>query len=187
MSATLLTLKETAMRIGELCSVKWTNINVEKCTITCNQPEKNSNPRIFKVSTKLIGMIQALPHDCEKVFGASTKTSKEWNSIYRRNDLQKNLNNPRLKEIKFHTFRHWKATMEYHETRDPWHVKKFLGHKKLQNTELYIHIEETIFNAQSSEYHLKVAETAKEACELLEVGFEYVTEMEGKKLFRKRK
>jgi len=34
---------------------------------------------------------------------------------------------------------------------------------------------------------VKFAETVKEACELLEVGFEYVTEMESKKLFRKRK
>jgi len=30
-------------------------------------------------------------------------------------------------------------------------------------------------------------ETVKEACELLEVGFEYVTDMDGKTLFRKRK
>ena len=60
-------------------------------------------------------------------------------------------------------------------------------HKNLQNTELYIHIEETLFNEQNSEYHVKLAETVKEACELLEVGFEYVTDMEGKKLFRKRK
>jgi len=77
--------------------------------------------------------------------------------------------------------------MEYHKTRDPWHVKKLLWHKSVQNTELYIHIEEALFNEQNSEYHVKFAETVKEACELLEVGFEYVTEMESKKLFRKRK
>ena len=44
-----------------------------------------------------------------------------------------------------------------------------------------------IFNDQSSEYHVKLAETVKEACTLLEVRFEYVTDMDGKKLFRKRK
>lgn len=32
-----------------------------------------------------------------------------------------------------------------------------------------------------------VAESLEEACKLLEVGFEYVTDMEGKKVFRKRK
>ncbi len=33
----------------------------------------------------------------------------------------------------------------------------------------------------------KVAETLEEACELVEAGFEFVTDMEGKKIFRKRK
>jgi hypothetical protein len=77
--------------------------------------------------------------------------------------------------------------MEYHKTRDPWQVKKLLGHNCLQNTELYIHVENALLNDENSEYHVKLAETVKEACELLEVGFEYVTDMDGKKLFRKRK
>jgi hypothetical protein len=34
---------------------------------------------------------------------------------------------------------------------------------------------------------VKAAANIEEACRLLEVGFEYVTDMEGKKLFRKRK
>ncbi len=39
----------------------------------------------------------------------------------------------------------------------------------------------------SEEFHVKVAETLDEACKLVEVGFEYVTDMDGNKLFRKRK
>ena len=37
------------------------------------------------------------------------------------------------------------------------------------------------------DYDVKIAETLEEACKLLQVGFEYVTDMDGKKLFRKRK
>ena len=77
--------------------------------------------------------------------------------------------------------------MEYHKTHDPWHVKKLLGHKSLQSTEIYINIEQAIFNEQDDEFHVKVASTLEEACKLLEIGFEFVTDMEGKKLFRKRK
>jgi hypothetical protein len=33
----------------------------------------------------------------------------------------------------------------------------------------------------------KIAATLDEACKLLETGFEYVTDMDGKQLFRKRK
>lgn len=39
----------------------------------------------------------------------------------------------------------------------------------------------------SDEWVYKVASSLEEAVELVEVGFEYVTEVEGKKLFRKRK
>jgi ribonucleotide reductase beta subunit family protein with ferritin-like domain len=37
------------------------------------------------------------------------------------------------------------------------------------------------------EYVFKVAENEKDACGLVEAGFEYVTEMEGSKIFGKRK
>jgi hypothetical protein len=36
-------------------------------------------------------------------------------------------------------------------------------------------------------YISKVAKTEKEICSLIEAGFEYVTEFEGSKIFRKRK
>jgi hypothetical protein len=39
----------------------------------------------------------------------------------------------------------------------------------------------------NDEYHVKVAHNLKEACALVEAGFEYVTDMEGAKIFRKRK
>jgi integrase len=97
------------------------------------------------------------------------------------------LNNPRIKRITFHTLRHWKGTMEYHKTKDPWHVKRILGHKTLKTTEVYINIEQAIFQATNDEYHVKVAHDLKEACQLLETGFEYVTDMGEIKLFRKRK
>jgi hypothetical protein len=52
---------------------------------------------------------------------------------------------------------------------------------------IYINTEQAVFQTKNDEFHVKVAYTLDEACKLLEVGFEYVTDMEGKKLFRKRK
>jgi hypothetical protein len=46
--------------------------------------------------------------------------------------------------------------------------------------------EKAFFPESSEDYTVKVASNV-EACRLLEVGFEYVTEFEGIKLFRKRK
>jgi integrase len=97
------------------------------------------------------------------------------------------LQNPRLLKISFHTFRHWKATMLYHKTKDPYYVKQFLGHKCLSNTEIHINIERTLFEEQDDEFTVKVAEKSEDIKALLEVGFEYVCQKEGLVYMRKRK
>jgi integrase len=60
-SAFLQLLKETAMRAGEAKRLLWTDIDTERNLITLNKPEKRSNPRIWKASEKLIGMLNSLP------------------------------------------------------------------------------------------------------------------------------
>lgn len=80
--------------------------------------------------------------------------------------------------------------MEYHRTKDILHVKQLLGHASLQNTLIYINLEETIFdNQESGGFHVRVAHNVEEACELVEAGLKYVTGeyMDGGKIFRKRK
>jgi hypothetical protein len=52
----------------------------------------------------------------------------------------------------------------------------------------YINLEAALYHSNSNDdFHVKVAETLDKACKLLESGFDYVTDIEGKKLFRKRK
>jgi len=77
--------------------------------------------------------------------------------------------------------------MEYYKTKDIIHVKTILGHKSINNTMIYINLEQALFSQAPDEFHVKVAHNLKEACELLKVGFEYVTEIDGAKIFRKRK
>ena len=156
-------------------------------TIVLNSPEKNSYPRIFSVSTRLMGMLQSLTRKGNRVFGNSNYVTKQKCLQIQKKRLAEKLNNPRLERITFHTFRHWKGTMEYHKTHDILHVKKLLGHKNIENTLQYINTEQAVFQTRNDEFHVKVAETLDEACKLLEVGFEYVTEIDGTKLFRKRK
>jgi integrase len=186
-TATILqTLKETGMRIGECLSLKWSSVNAEAHTITLNTPEKNSLPRIFKVSPKLVGMLQMLPKTSDKLFGTTNRNSASVSLMKQRKTIARKLQNPRIAKIHFHLIRHWKGTMEYHETQSIIRVQKLLGHKSVLNTQIYINLEQAIFEA-NDDFEVKIAETLDEACKLLEVGFEYVTDMEGKKLFRKRK
>ncbi len=79
-----------------------------------------------------------------------------------------------LKQIGLHTFRHWKATTEYHKTQSILHVQQLLGHRDLRNTLIYINLEKALFQNADDEFHVKVAQSLEEACKLLEGGFEYV-------------
>ena len=94
--------------------------------------------------------------------------------------------NPRLLKIHFHTFRYWKGTILYHQTKDMYYVMQRLGHKNIKNTFLYVQLEEALFQGEQ-DYISKVAKTEKDICTLIEAGFEYITEFEGAKIFRKRK
>lgn len=104
-----------------------------------------------------------------------------------RKRLVATLQNPRLLKISFHTFRHWKATMLYHEMKDPFYVKEFLGHKKLDTTLLYIQIEKALYKETNDDFSVKVAKKPEKMKALLEVGFEYVCQKDDLLYFRKRK
>jgi integrase len=176
-------LKDTGARSGEVCKLKWTDVNEKANTISINNPEKNSNARTLKVSSKTIAMITALPKTHgEYVFNPRLLTVENTFRTYR-NRLAATLQNPRLKQIHFHTFRHWKATMEYSKTKNILHVMKLLGHKNIQNTLTYTQL----IDFENEEYHSATADTVDQAKELIESGFEFVCDIDNMKLFRKRK
>jgi len=187
-AAILQLLKETAMRSGEANSLFWTDIDMERRTILLNTPEKGGKPRIFKVSHKLIAMLNALPKTSTRIFGDSVNWRTKASSFFQsRKVLTRKLQNPRLLRISFHTLRHWKATMLYHQTKDILYVKEFLGHKRIDTTLLYIQLAEVIFDESTDEFTVRVASKPEEITELLEVGFEFVCQKDGLLYLRKRK
>jgi hypothetical protein len=60
-----------------------------------------------------------------------------------------------------------------------------MGHKHSNTTDIYVHILDN--GEEEEEYTCKTATNIEEATDLIEAGFQYITEMEGIKLFRKRK
>ncbi len=178
----LQTIKETAGRPGEVWRLRWIDLDLERQAITI-APEKNSNPRQFKVSTKLISMLSRLPRKNDFIFGGGDLDNFSRWFFMKRRTLAQNLGNPRIIKIGFKTLRHWKASTLYHSTRDILLVMRTLGHKDIRNTLVYTHLIDT----RSDEYVCKMAKSLKEASELIESGYEYITEMDGLKLFKKRK
>ena len=176
--------KETGARAGEIFSLKWEDIDFESKTIRIT-PEKGSEPRIFRMSGKLLGMLARLPKMDEMVFSRYKNLNNLARTFQRqRRRIANKLANPRLLKISFHTLRHWKATMEYARTKDILYVMKTLGHKSLKNTLIYTQL---IKFENEDEYICKVAKKPEEIAKLIEAGFEYVCEQDGLKFFRKRK
>ena len=66
-AAFLQLLKETGVRPGEAYAIKWVDIDTERSVVNI-VPEKGSNPRQPKISSRLIAMLSALPHNWAYVF-----------------------------------------------------------------------------------------------------------------------
>jgi len=175
------------MRLGECLRLTWMCIDIQKDVVTLTTAEKHSLPRIFKVSHTLITMLINLPKQNEKAFGTMTISSSGQGLREARNRVAHKIANARIGKIHYHLIRHWFGTMEYHRTHDIDYVRRRLGHKSVLNTQIYVNMEQAIFATTSDEYTVKAATTVEEACKLIEVGFEYVTNVENVKLFRKRK
>jgi len=84
--------------------------------------------------------------------------------------------------ISLRTPRHWKGTVEAYKTRDPFYVQRVLRHKSIKNTEKYIHFAETAMGSGlPEEYTAKIAETIAEFTKMLEGGFDYIGDCDGKR------
>ena len=180
----LQTLKETMARAGEVWALKWTDLNGNILTI--NSPEKGSLPRQFKISDKLVSMLNSLPRKSERIFGPYENLANfRANFVKRRRYIAQKLGNPRINKITFHSFRHWGATMLYARTKDILYVKQKLGHRCIENTMVYTQL----VNFESDDYHVAHAKTLAEEDELIKSGFEFVRydEKEGVAIYRKGK
>ena len=182
MSVFLRLLKETGARVGEALRFRWQDFDFEKSSVTINDPEKGSLPRVLPISPTLVAILNSLSRKNNRIFGVSMNTVQS-NFRRQRNRLAIKLKNPRLKQITFHTFRHFFATMLYAKTLSMRKVQQALGHKNINNTQIYTHL----IDFKADEYEVQIAETIEEAKKLGEVGFEHYDTIENRHLYRKRK
>ena len=179
MATYLQTLKETFADPGEALKLRWTDVTGNVISI---RPIKGHSPRQLNISNKLIAMLNNLPKTSERIFPT---TYGAMHSAYCRmkRRIAHMTQNPRLKAISFNSFRHWGGTMLFHHTRNLLLVQKILGHKRITSTMKYVQL----INFQEEEYDVSAATTVEEDQELLKAGFEYITERNGIKLYRRPK
>jgi len=187
MTAKLTLSKETGLRPVEICNLRVKDIDLEQKTVYPTTA-KHGASRALKISNSLQAILKA--HIDEHKLNPTDKLFKGDSSNYgkhyrlHRNQLAERLHKPELKNVRLYDFRHYFATRLYAKTKDILLVKQQMGHKKIETTLVYTQL---LNINEEDEYTCKVAQNVEQATELIENGFEYVTEMDGVKLFRKRK
>jgi integrase len=176
-------LEETGIESRELATTERTDIDAEQGIINV-QGCKGHNSRSIKLKPATADMLRAYLHTYteEKPFPDSIIMGEQWRKI--RNRLATKLNEPQLKTIPLRNLRHHYATMLYDKTKDIVLVMQKLGHKKINTTMFYTQL---VTFSEEEEYTVRTASNIKEATDLLEHGFQYVIEIDGTKLCRKRK
>ncbi len=184
--ATKLTLSmETGLRPIEIHNLKAKDIDLEQKLIYPTTAKHGAPRPPLKISNqlqKILTPYTALKNQNEIVF---PQTTAQYGKNFRhlRNRLAKKLQDPTLKTIRLYDFRHYFCTKKLYDTQNAYVVMNLMGHKRLETTQKYMHL----LNLAESEWECKGATNKQEAMQLIEAGFEYVTEIDGTKLFKKRK
>jgi integrase len=179
-------IRDLGLRPIELTWLKVRDVDLDSGVVSVTSA-KHCVGRTLKLKTQTLIMLKA--YVSIKKLGLNDRVfpikSSSLSENYRvvRNRLSDKLGDPSIRTIRLYDFRHFKASIEYYKTKDLLYVKAILGHKDLRTTLKYVQL----IAFPSEEYHVSVARTVKEACSLIEQGFEYVTNMDDAKIFRKRK
>jgi len=178
-------LRDTGMRPIELERLRLKWIDFERSSINV-ATAKGGQGRTLQLKPQTAAMLKE--YVGKHRFGLNNRLFATVACMRRRfSTLKKNtatkLQRPELLRINLYSFRHFFGTMTYHKTKDILYTQRQMGHRNIKNTLIYTHL----IQFSSEEFISKVAGTVEEACNLVEQGFEYVTEMDNVKIFRKRK
>lgn len=148
----------TGLRIGEVCALRWEDIDLEKrrlkvresvkrmydpfkceSCVETGSPKSVSSERTVPVGEDLYGVLKALPHDDETLFVAGGKDTP-CDPCTLRNRFRTVLHRLRIPRISFHGLRHTFATRIIESGSNVKTVSCMLGHSDVRFTmNRYVH------------------------------------------------
>jgi integrase len=174
---------ETGAEGHELEKVTQADIDAEQGLISIRGCKGHAS-RTYKLKTRTAEMLRIYLHKNpqEHPFPTSKIMGDVWRQTRRRATAK--LCKPELDKIPLKSLRNYSGAQLYYKLPDPIAVMRHLRHKKLETTMHYLR---GIATGEEEEYTVKTATNIKEATQLLEAGFTYIQEIDGIKLYRKRK
>jgi integrase len=182
-------LSKHGLRPDEISKITLRDIDLNSGALSV-RTSKMGLERTLKLRPEAFDLLRDYVNRCqlsnltERLFASSKTISDSWR--VKRTKAYQRFKNPELLKIRLYDLRHWFGTTQYIQTRDIFHVKYLMGHRNIESTLHYMHVAKGLVN-YSDDYTVKVASSIEEFTELLESGFEYVSDYEGRKVLRKRK
>jgi integrase len=177
-------LRDSGMRPVELGMLKVKDFDLETGDVYPTAA-KHGSGRVLRIKKETLSMLKRYISETNltsmDILWNCKRVKQNWSRL--KTSVARKLGEPQLLQIRLYDLRHFAGSMTYYRTKDIIYTMRFLGHKSIKNTLRYVHL----IDFNKDDYHVSVAKTVDEACKLVEQGFEYVTEMDGVKLFRKRK
>ena len=131
-------LKETFGDPSEVLGLRWVDVDTNRSVIAINHPVKNHHARELDVSPQLLAMLNALPKTSKLIFPTNYR-SMQATYVRLRKRVAHNLQNPRILNISFVSFRHWAGTqLAWLFNGNMLIVKEKLGHKNINSTMKYV-------------------------------------------------
>lgn len=126
---------ETGMRLGELLSLVWNNIDLKK-QIALLPITKNGESRAVPLSKKAIETLRNIPHKINdsRVFW----TWKQPDSF--ENAWRRMLNKTAIHSLRFHDLRHEACSRLFERGFNIMETSHITGHKTLQQLKRYTHL-----------------------------------------------
>jgi integrase len=122
---------ETAMRRGELLSLRWRNIDLARQTAFL-PTSKSGKPRTVPLSTGAVALLATLPKtDSEIVFPISAQTME---AAFKRARLRADVAN-----LRFHDLRHTATSRMAHKLPNVIELASVTGHQTIQMLKRYYH------------------------------------------------
>lgn len=121
---------ETAMRRGELLSLTWGNVHLDK-RYAYLPDTKNGRPRYVPLSTKALETLAALPKQSERVFPIEPQTVAA--------AFMKAVKRAGLHDFRFHDIRHTAASRMSAKLPNVIELAAVTGHSSLQMLKRYYH------------------------------------------------
>jgi integrase len=187
--STVFSISKYGLRPDEVGKITLRDVDLERRSLTV-RTSKLGLGRTLQLDQKTVDKLKdyiarrKITGVNQRLFANGEKIGDKW-TIFRKRAFDK-LRDTELLKVRLYDLRHWFGTTQYLKTRDIFHVKYLMGHRYIQSTLIYVHVAEGLV-PYSDDFTVKVASTIDEFTALLESGFEYVSDFEGRKVLRKRK